>query len=63
LALWPRGLILRKGDTGLDLLRVSAYLAGLTAEKISAAVLPLIHNSEEQLIEYTARCNAATGRK
>jgi hypothetical protein len=50
----PERPTLKKDDTNFIRLRVSAYLAGLTAEKVPAAVLPLIHNSEEQLIAYTA---------
>ena len=59
----PERPSLKKDDTNLVRLRVTAYLAGLTAEKISAAVLPLIHNSEEKLIAYTAAMQKTDERK
>jgi hypothetical protein len=59
----PERPTLKKDDTNLVRLRVSAYLAGLAAEKISAAVLPRIHNSEEQLIAYTAAMQKSDERK
>ena len=59
----PERPSLKKDATNLVRLRVTAYLAGLTAEKISAAVLPLIHNSEEKLIAYTAAMLKTDERK